>query len=273
MNRITIHIGLHKTGTTFLQQSLLNNIPEVSVITGSHSHRHLIDVNLEKHLIISDEGISGRLWGNSYLEDFYSNIKKIKKIYGNPRIIFGIRNQESFIPSVYKQYLNEKGYKDFNMLFSVDNEGLRKHEDFLLIPKINYLKNNFADVFIYSQESLLSRQNDFLLALSNFLELNQKISIPKEILNKKLNIGVKTELQVKTLRKLNKLNSRLEHINPKLSLYSKIFRKLNITPRNICQTNLKRLESNKFEIPQDSKIFIRQYYKNDWDAASNIITY
>ena len=32
MSKISIHIGLHKTGTSFLQNNLLKNLPETSVV-------------------------------------------------------------------------------------------------------------------------------------------------------------------------------------------------------------------------------------------------
>lgn len=270
MSRITIHIGLHKTGTTFLQKELLKNIPETSVIRGWYSHRQLLNVNEDNNLIISDEGISGRLFHKEYLTDFYSNIKKIKKIYGNPKIIFGIRNQESFIASVYKQYLQEQRYGSFDTLFSLNNKGLRKHEDFLLVPKIKYLEENFSDVFIYSQESLLNRQNDFLYSLKEFLELKQDIKILEKRFN---NVGIKTELQVNTLRRLNKISCKLKQIHPILSLYSVTFRKLKLTPRNICQYRLNNIKSKKFEIPKTSKDFIKNYYNRDWSKASESISY
>lgn len=272
VKRITIHIGLHKTGTSFLQKHLLKNLPEVALIMGWYSHRQIMNVNLESHLVISDEVLSGRLWGKKYLEDFYLNIKKIIKLYGNPKIIFGIRNQETFIPSVYKQYLHEKGYKDFNFFFNINNNGIRKMEDFLLMPKINYLKDNFTDVFIYSQKDLQSRQGDFLSALSEFMELKQEIILPKYV-KKKENVGVNTSLQVNILKKFNYVNSKLEQIHPNLSLYSKVFRKLGITPRHICQDYLKNLKSQKFEIPSKYKEYIREQYKNDWNSASNTVSF
>jgi hypothetical protein len=268
---ITIHIGLHKTGTTFLQNSLFKSIPSTYVVRGFDSHRHLMKMDLEDELIISDEGLSGRLWYRNYLAEFYKNMKIIKKIYGDPKIIFGIRDQNSFIPSVYKQYLHEEGFENFNYLFDVDaNNGLIKHEEFLLIPKINYLKENFTDVFIYSQESLIKRQNDFINSLKEFLEIKQKIEISEKNFN---NIGIKTELQVRLLKRLNRLNFRLKKIHPKLSLYSIVFRKLKITPRNICQNRLKNIGSKKFEIPNSSKDFIQQYYKSDWSEAYKEISY
>ena len=197
-----------------------------------------MEMNLEKNLIISDEGISGRFLHKDYPLDFFTNIKKLKKIYGNPKIIFGIRNQKSFILSFYKQYLQEQGFESFNFLFDIHNMGLRKHEDFLLTPKIQYLQENFTNVFIYSQESLFERQNDFIDSLKEFLEIKGEINILKYSYD---NIGVKTNLQVRYLKRLNKLSFMLKRIHPKLSLYTRPFRKLKITPAYICQHRLKIL--------------------------------
>lgn len=273
MIKTTIHIGLPKTGTTYLQDYLLKNLTETTVIRGWYSHRQLMSVSFEKNLIISDEAMSGRLWGPEYLSDFFSNMKKIKKIYGNPKIIFGIRNQITFIPSVYKQYLHEQGFESFDHLFNEGNKGIRKHEDFLLLPKIEYLIDNFSDVFIYSQETMFNKQGRFLSELLSFLEINKEKKISETITRGRSNVGIKTDIQVKTLRKLNLLNSYLIKINGNLSLYSKLFCKLKITPRNICQDYLSKLKSKNFEIPEDCREFIKEYYKNDWNKASKYISY
>lgn len=272
LNRIVIHVGLSKTGTTYLQKTLFPELPQVEVVEGWHSHRKLMKSSLKNNIIISDEEISGWLWQGSGFQDFYPNIKKIKSIYRDPKIIFGIRNHLGFIISVYKQYLHEKGHHDFDYLFNLENNGLIKHDDLLLMPRINFLKDNFEDVFIYSQESLIKRQDDFMVALNNFLGIDSNLK-PTKQKRKRSNEGVKSLYQVNTLKRLNKINYHLEHLHPRLSLYSVNFNRLGITPRNICQHHLKNIKSEKFDISQRYKDFINEHYASDWQEAVKHISY
>ena len=175
MKRLIIHIGLHKTGTTYLQEVLFPAIPGVEVIRGWYSHRKLLKSKPKSTTIISDESISGSLWSGNYGNDFKQNIDKINAIYQNPKIIMGIRNQLTFVESVYKQYLQEGGTGDFEEVFNINNTGLLKHDDLLLMPKIMLIKNTFSDVFIYSQETL-SKNNQFVIAaLMEFINISKKI--------------------------------------------------------------------------------------------------
>lgn len=193
MSNPIIHIGLHKTGTTYLQSSLFPNLKNYNVYRGYESHRQLLKLGREKKIIISDEGISGDLWGMNYLNDFKENIYFLKKTYNNPKIIFGIRNHSSFILSVYKQYLHEKGTNDLDFLYNINNTGIIKSEELLLLPKITLLRESFEKVFIYSQESLISNENDFISALTNFLDTDINSNYQSQ---KDSNVGVNTILQV-----------------------------------------------------------------------------
>lgn len=269
MNSLIIHIGLHKTGTTFLQNNLFPALPNTSVIRGFHSHRKLMKVNPNHQIILTDEGLSGNLWKGTYLNDFYANMNRLKSIYHNPKIIFGIRNQLSFILSVYKQYLHEKGTKDLSFLYNLHNSGVLKHEELLLMPKIKFLQDNFNHLFIYSQESLNTRYSDFINEFVKFINvdaINNKI-------NKPANVGVNTVLQVKTLKKLNKVNRLAERVHPKLSLYSSLYKSFGLTPRNISQSKLKKINSPKFELPHNYTAFIKNYYQNEWNEATQLISY
>jgi hypothetical protein len=272
MNKLTLHIGLQKTGTTYLQDDLLPRLETVEVIRGWDTHRRLMSANFNKKIIISDEGISGRLWNGTYLKDFKSNIEKIKMLYGNPKIIIGIRNQASFILSIYKQYLQEKGSKGLDFLINIDNTGIIKHDELLIKPKIEMLKKEFSEIFIYSQESLKILEQDFLIALCKFLEVDCKLS---QKTNQKMeyNVGVKSNFQIKSLIRLNKLNKSLENIDSRLSLYSIFFKKLSLTPRKICQHHLRHVKSEEFELSKELKAFIYEYYSEDWGEVIKNISY
>ncbi len=267
-----VHIGLHKTGTSYLQQELFPNIPGIDLYRGFETHRDLINKKSDAQILISDESISGDLFGGGYGADFYKNLDRIKELYKTPKIILGIKAQLGFIVSVYKQYLHQKGTENFDAVFNLEDTGLITKEELLLMPKIEYLLANFEQVFIYSQESLLSQPHDFLAALLQFLELDANTEVKKSK-SGKVNVGVRTNFQVNTLKRANKLNKQLEKVHPALGLYSKVLRKLRITPRDFTQNYLAKVSSSKFNISEELKSEINSYYEQDWENASNHISY
>lgn len=272
MQKLAIHIGLHKTGTTFLQDVIFSGISSIELICGVDSHRELMKADFAKQVVISDENISGNLWGGGYFQDFIVNINKIIKIYGDPKIIFGIRKTEDLLLSIYKQYLHEKGFEDVEYLYNLKNSGIIRHEDLLYDPRISILNENFSEVFIYSQESLRDNFSIFLTALMQFLELDNTPLSGDKFCSKR-NVGVKTKLQVNFLRDLNRLSFSLGKVSPLLSLYSRPFRRFNLTPRKVCQDYITKIPSSNFELESDLVEFMQDYYLSDWKKSISKLSY
>lgn len=110
MKRITLHVGLHKTGTTFLQEHIFPQLPSpIRYLRRYDRHLNIITPRYEECLLISDEGVSGKLFGGRYYQDFADTLRSIQLTYGDPKIIFGFRRQTEWVEPVYKQYLEEGG--------------------------------------------------------------------------------------------------------------------------------------------------------------------
>ncbi|WP_452221969.1 hypothetical protein [Lacinutrix salivirga] len=271
-NRIVIHIGLHKTGTTYIQNEIFPRLKSLTVIRAWHNQRYLINSDFSKQVIITDEGISGDPWKGEYFKTFKKNIQHLKTLYKNPKIMFGIRRHDQFILSLYKQQLHQKGFNDLSELFNIENTGILKQEDLFLAEKIQILKQEFDDVFIYSQETLKETPQQFINALISFLNIDDTLEY-NTIQSKPQNVGVKTVYQVETLKKLNKLSHKLERIKFLPSLYSKRFKKYKLTPRDLCQNRLKNRKSKTYTIDKELQEFILNYYKSDWETAKSYVSY
>ena len=266
---ITVHIGLHKTGTTFLQTHIFTKIESLTIIRAWFTHRNITNLSFKDNILITDEGISGDPWKGNYFNDFKQNIKKIKHLYGDVKIIFGIRKHDEFILSLYKQYLHQKGFESVKHLFNMKNTGILKLHDLFFHQRILLLKSEFSNVFIYSQDSLKLKPKLVLDSLFTFLGVSSDIDI--DTLKKKENVGVYTEFQVSWLKKLNFINQKLIKTPFLPSLYNSKFTKYKITPRDICQYQLKNIRSKKFELSPDFKMQIQAYYADDWEKANSFI--
>ena len=270
--RIVIHIGLHKTGTSYLQDVFFPSLPNVEVVRGWFSHRDIIKSDLNKRLIITDESLSGNPFRGNYLAEFEENIKKIKRIYNNPIIIFGIRQQSKFMLSLCKQYLHEGGSKPVNYLYNLENSGKIKNQELLLIPKLELLTSTFSDIFVYSQETLKHRSDDFERAISSFLNIEKFLKSNKPQ-RKTANVGLKTVTQANLLRRLNRLSSRMEQTKLLPSLHNKWFRKFGITPTSIVLIFFKNVGKQPFELDKELKEHLEVFYKNDWEQAQKYVSY
>lgn len=259
-NNIIVHIGLHKTGTTYIQNCIFPLFKEITTIRAWHSQRNIIDMNFKKKILITDEGISGDPWQGNYFNSFESNLLKIKKLYRDPKIIFGIRNQKDFLMSLYKQYLHQKGSKSLDYVFNEQNTGLIKQEDLYFLPRIKLLKSMFSNVFVYSQETLKNDLVNFTNKLSLFFEESYNEANLLNQIDRNKNVGVETVFQVNLLRRLNELNEHRFVPN----LYGGRFKKYKLTPRDICQNRLKNIKSEKYMLPDQLKHFIEEKYNDDW---------
>lgn len=272
MSDLTIHIGLHKTGTSFLQYILFPKLKGVETYRGFNPVRRIMMLDPNKKIIISDEAFSGYPLKPNYAAEFDKNVQRLKLLFGDANIIMGVRNQLTLIPSIYKQYLQEKGFHDINYLYNVKNTGILKHEDLYMTPRIELLKKNFSNVFIYDQKALSKNQDAFTDSIVNFLDLEKQqinFSDSKNLSNK----SVQTINQVNKLRKLNKIHAGLKKVNKNLGLYEGWFKSLNLTPRDIAQNKTKSKGSPKFELSSELSAFIEEHYRQDWNAAQDLIDF
>jgi len=164
---VVLHLGLHKTGTTFLQNYIFPNIKEYNYIDRSHFWH----CGQFKNVIISDEGFSGypHLLDNDG-SVMFENAKFLKKVFPNAKIILCLRNKESWVKSLYSEYLKSGGIYSFNT-FKLKFSNVWFNFD----EYISLLKNLFDDVFICNFEDLKNHPNYFVHDICKFIN----VPIPK----------------------------------------------------------------------------------------------
>ena len=264
---ITIHIGLPKTGTTFLQNSIFKKIEDIETFYKTGTTLNLIRDTQKETLFSSYESYLYDVKEKNLVEQALISINNIKNIFNNPKIILGYRNQSDFIKALYFQSLNQYKFWTFNDFFSLENDNsFFNKSDFLLEPIVYELKKNFSDIYFYDLEDLKNDNEKIINEILDFIGSKNKF---KDFEIKNENISIKTELQFKTLKNLNKLSSFLPFFLP--SLHSKPFKILGITPRQIAQKHLKNIKSKPIILNGYDKEKIDYYYKSDWNKIKMII--
>lgn len=264
---LAIHVGLHKTGTTFIQDVLLPSLSNVAVIRGWHSFRQLVAKSKQKStLVITDESLAGKLWEQSYFSTFKENVAQLKSIYNDPKIIVGIREHTSFILSLYKQYLQEGGAEPLEYLYNAENTGMLKDHDLMFYPRIKLLQESFEEVWVYNQGILRDNLPLFVENITRFLEVENDLQI--ELLRRQTsNVGIKTQKQARILRRINKVAQKLP-----IPIYeSKILAKYRLKPSHIVR---------KLDVGQDNlqlspalKAHIETQFAEDWQQVQPLLFY
>jgi len=253
--KIFVHVGLHKTGTTFLQEEIFSKLKNVNYI---HQPRTFLQKDIyskvpkvrvsffkpdktlddipefepnlssDKINIISRESLSGAP-SVGYIDGDvrYTIADRIKKNYPDSKIIVGLREKNSWLYSSYGQYVRSGGTFSYNDWF----EKVFDHKYLDFDGYIDYLEELFDDVYVYKLEELKSNTKVFVNNLCDFIGVN----IPKyelRVHNKGFD-----EKQMKLARFLNKFyRSRL---NPRGIIFRHI-----LNPRKIIKLFSKNKENS-----------------------------
>ncbi|MBU3621110.1 hypothetical protein [Polynucleobacter sp. CS-Odin-A6] len=187
MSRYFIHIGYHKTATTFLQDYLFSNhedifylgkatnYPRPKIIELFHnlyeSSDSEFDIKKNKNLLkeilqtndkhsnligLSDEGLSGGFDWFGGLTLFVA--KRIYDVFpvGEVKIIIGIREPVSFLNSMYAEYVKRGGVLSFHDLISSPlspgRHLIHKVKYFNLVSEyIKYFGINNIHIYLYEE--------------------------------------------------------------------------------------------------------------------------
>ena len=199
--KIFLHIGLYKTGSTFLQENIFKEIKKDDYkiflkYYNSYIYNELFKINhlnrdikslkkylselKENNLIISNEGLFG-----NFFDGFKENKKRMEnyeKIFNNPIYIIFIREQSELLFSFYKERIKHGLKVNFNNFLSSESINLEskkinpqkidyKSFDYNIILK-DYLKLPKDRVFIFTFEDffLKNKTDEFF----NLLNLKKK---------------------------------------------------------------------------------------------------
>jgi len=108
-NSLFLHIGMQRTGSTFLQREVF---PRIDICFG----RRLSDVdNFKKcsRVLISNENIWWCDNGSSSFGRRFEKLDVLKKRFPDAKIVFGVRDQKDLLLSWYKKYVIKGGVLSF----------------------------------------------------------------------------------------------------------------------------------------------------------------
>lgn len=271
--QIIFHIGLRKTGTTFLQSEVFPNLTNIDygskkIITLAQSINNII--------LISNEGLSGIPYNTknnkkiSYLNQFKRSIKNLNLIFPEAKFIICFREPSSLILSNYKQYLHEGGTLSFDHFFNLNHTGLLDPKDFMFSRHLNFLLNNYDHnkFHIFLFKDILNHPKNTIKEIVKFIapeNVNENMNNINTDNKKQANPSVLYTYE-KGLIRFNKINNWLKTNTP-FSLQIKLFGKI-LNPRVFFQYILPKLYK-----PKNDRCLseIKDYYLADWQYVLDTI--
>ena len=211
--KVVLHVGMHKTATTFLQAEIFPKLKNVNLI-----HKFELGSKLyeDKLNIISNEGFSGKSYHPfTNADERFIKADRLHAMFPDAFILIGVRNPTSWHKSLYSQYLKRGGILKFEEW--KENVDPRYFDTYYYI---NYLQKLFGEkkVYVYEFEELIKNHHKFVLGICAFLE----VDVP-EYENKVFQRSFTTR-QKETMRKLNKIFHSKQ--NPKGIIPFEPFRRL-----------------------------------------------
>jgi len=184
MNKYVLHIGLHKTGTKFLQHKVFPNLLESKFLYNPPRITQLIcdlikafnedvqmvqsEIRKEKELlkrqykgktiVISREIMSGDLF--NFYKDKETTVSKLSAVFSGATVIYSLRYQVDWIISCYRESIHEHHYQSISNFLR-----LKKGS-----PK--YINNSYKDLDFHKYGRLLresfGQENVHLLYYEDF---------------------------------------------------------------------------------------------------------
>jgi hypothetical protein len=266
--KVFIHIGLHKTATTYLQYQFFPAMTGVRYIHGSDFFKQWQSQSGDrnKKLLLSYEGFSGLAWNRTWLlgarndfhwlDSFVFNIESLKLFFPDATLIVFFRRHGDLLVSMYKQYIQEGGVLSLNSFFGDDC--VITPNDLSFRVRIELIKKLFPNSFFINYEEYKAIGDDYLKTFfSQELNIHSNLR-PVNNNNIKSNNSI-TGLKIEWLRTINKYYGTLP-IKVKSGL-----RYVGWSPRDIFQ---ERLDFWKPADPAELQILrekVNDERSQDWD--------
>lgn len=268
--KLIIHIGLHKTGTTYLQYNFFPRLEGTIYIHGNRFFQKWTEQSAisKKVCLWSYEGFSGIGWNKFvlgeknpqntgyWIKSFEINIYNIKRFFPEATIICVFRKPGDLCLSMYKQYIHEGGILSFEDFYSP--EGVMGEQDLSVQARIDILEKSFNNCYYLNYNSFKELGDDYF---SDFFkrefDLTNVVSLGQGTVKSNRSVeGWKLE----SLRRINRYYGYLP------SSIKKSLRRLRLSPRDIIQNRLNSVNAKDDESLVNRIKEINHRFEGEWDV-------
>jgi hypothetical protein len=222
-----LHVGYHKTGSSWLQEQFFKNARDVAVVARQDIRRCLLvpspgafDPNVARaelfagrrgRLVVSDEELSGNLHSGGLHGAFSLELaERLHRCLPEGRVVIVVRNQLTMIAAAYKQYIKSGGTRRIEGFLEpakAPHKTPRFSLDFLCYDQ---LVGRYEELFgpervtVALYEHLAAAPIDFAARLAKGLDLDVDLSV---ISPRPVNVGYRSRT-LRVVRFLNLFHTR-----------------------------------------------------------------
>lgn len=171
---VVLHLGLPRTGTTFLQEHVFKKM-DINFISKHNPNvvmgNFIVGCFLsdDKVNVISDEILSGDTNKNNIQCSRETVLLRLKKLFPDARVIVTFRDKKEWVDSIYRHFIGERvrttfvdGFDDwYNNFFNISLLDFDGYKDLIM--------NNFDDFLFLDYEELIKDDKGYVKKISDFI--------------------------------------------------------------------------------------------------------
>ena len=183
MTDIFIHVGLQKTGTTFIQEKVFKNI-DVNYIRYVDRELYHSSFDDSKPLLISNEDLCGSphaIFDETLKNNREHIARNLSILFPNAKIILGLREPCAWLKSLYREAVRQGLYLSYNKFYDMFDKEMLNFDRY-----IKLLRTLFHNVFIYSYEDLKKDYWSVIYSLCGFIGVQVPTIVENKLINQSL---------------------------------------------------------------------------------------
>ncbi len=260
------HVGMCKTGTTFVQHEVFPRWPGVRYFS-SRNLEYFVNLASDQRYLVSCEGFTGRMFGD--IEEKQSSLARLAEMFPGARCILSVRRPSDYLSSLYSQYLRYGGsgtFHDFIALDGNDKKSFVHRDDFCFEPVIRQAERCFgAPPFIFDNNELRGNLDGLLSDLATFLGTEKPTVRPG---GKRYNPSLKKR-QGELLRRVNGMAGVQASRTGRYRPYARAI-PFRIDPPRICRSYLGWIPSPPL-LSSATRAEVDAAYRQDWEFVRDYI--
>lgn len=272
MKKVYLHIGMQKTGSTWLQNHYFPKI-ETHDVVYKESFRHMFyNLNPDKDLIITYENYVGyphplpsRKW-NGWMETRDSAFKNLASFFPDADIILVVRRQPDFIKSLYNQYVKVGGNITFDDYWKGGCHNSFEKDAVKYTELLQHISDNFnGRILVINFDLFVKDKKRFSQVLNGFFGQVNAIDLTESyqsLVNKSLRWK-----DIRALLSAYKIFGNKYHPDAKIKLPNRVFKVLRWLSVNVYS----RFFSNETAVNDEHVKSMESFYADDWAAITSMM--
>jgi hypothetical protein len=225
-----LHVGLHKTGTTYFQQEVFPHWKGIKYLR-SLSVESFLKVSSGELCLASREGFSAGVL--AHRDEKLTFLKRLSTMFPDARILISFRDHGSYLNAIYSQYLRYGGTLPVDAFFDLDGDsGFMKRDDLVFRSYVDGITEFWGrPPFVFLLSELKSDKRRLFAEMGRFFGVEgpnpERVSAGR----RNMSLG---RAQAEVLRTINAWAGVDLHRDGSTRPY-RVLRRIGMDPPRLCQ--------------------------------------